>query len=171
MWRLILKISKSNLASKNIPEQPFRDHFYECLRESHKFYQDQATSNKKTRAEEMVKRDEEFKGERMNAYIHRLRGEEKERRLLWIKYADSLTIVPERQKSHLSAVKRADESRQDSVLHSSMKVQQSDQRPWNYKPYTPQQMTRIDQANVKYERVQEECNEKGRKRQQELNKE
>ncbi len=79
MWQLVLKISKSDLATKNITEEPFRNHFYECLWESHKFYQDQATNNKKIRVEEVKARDERFKGERMRVYIQRLREEEKER--------------------------------------------------------------------------------------------
>ncbi len=84
----------------------------------------------------------------MNDYIHRLRGEEKERRLSWVTYANSLTVQPEKQRSQLSAVKKADESRQDLALHSSAKAQQSNQQPWNYKAHTPQQQVEIDAANT-----------------------
>ncbi len=104
----------------------------------------------------------------MRDYIHQLRGEEKERQLPWVKYASTLIVQPEKQKSQLSAVKKADESRQDSALHSSAKAQKNDQQPWNYKPYMPQQLARIDQANVEFKRKQKECNEKERKREQEL---
>ncbi len=68
-WQLILKISKSDLATKNVPEDLLRDHFFECLRESQKFCQDQAASNQRFRASKMIERDENFKGERMGAYL------------------------------------------------------------------------------------------------------
>ncbi len=90
----------------------------------------------------------------MSAYILQLRGEEKERHLSWVSYASSLMVQPAKQQSQLSAVKKADESRQD--LHSSAKAQQSDRQPWNYKPCMPQQQTRIDQANAIYKRKQKE---------------
>ncbi len=79
LWQLILRILKSELTTKNIPEEPFRNHFYDCLRETHQFYQNQAANSRKIRAEEMVRRDEKFKGKRMSTHIHRLRGKEKER--------------------------------------------------------------------------------------------
>ncbi len=31
LWELVLRISKSDLAAKDIPEEPFRNHFYDCL--------------------------------------------------------------------------------------------------------------------------------------------
>ncbi len=74
---------------------------------------------------------------------------------------NSITVELEKQKSQLLAVKRADESGQDLALHSLAEAQQSDQQPWNYKP---QQLARINQANIEYKRRQKECDEKERKR-------
>ncbi len=60
----------------------------------------------------------------MSMYLQRLRGEEKNRRLLWVKYAHHLM-----QKGELPTVRKAKESSQDSALHSSTSAQQSDQQP------------------------------------------
>ncbi len=108
----------------------------------------------------MARWDEKFKGERMRKYIHWLRDEESERYLSWVKYANTLTVQPEKQKSQLLVVEKASDSRQDSASHSSMKAPQSDRQPWNYKSYTPQQQARIDGANVEYKRKQKERDEK-----------
>ncbi len=75
-----------------------------------------------------------------------------------------------KQKDKLPTVKRATESSQDSALHSSAGAQQSDRRPGNYRPYTPQQMARINQANIEFRNKQKENFEKERKREKELNR-
>ncbi len=104
----------------------------------------------------------------MRAYIQWLREEEKERRLGWVKYTNSFTVEMGKQKSHLSAVKRANESSQDSALHSSAGAQQSDRRPWNYRPYTLQQLARINLANTEFKRRQEDRNEREQKKERQL---
>ncbi len=55
LWKLILEISKSPLARKNIPEKLFEEHFQRYMHETHKFYQDQAASSQNTRPAEQVK--------------------------------------------------------------------------------------------------------------------
>ncbi len=102
----------------------------------------------------------------MSTYLQRLRGEEKLRRLLWLKYADHLI-----QKGELPTVRKAKESSHDSALHSSTSAQQSDRRPWNYRPYTPQQLRRIEQANTEWKKRQKERNEEVRQRDRKLNQE
>ncbi len=84
LWKLILEISKSQLATKNIPGKLFEVHFQCYMHETHKFYQDQAASSQDARPAEQEKREEQFKGERMHEYIHRLRDEDSEQHLLWL---------------------------------------------------------------------------------------
>ncbi len=63
LWKLVLDISKSPLARKNIPEKLLEDHFQCYMHETPKFYQDEAARSQNSKPVEQAKREEQFKGE------------------------------------------------------------------------------------------------------------